>query len=280
LMRIGAHVPTRGRFASAIEAAKQCGAEAIQVFVSNPRAWAPPRVNDADAREFSERRLAARIGPVYGHTTYLVNIAAPHPEFWGQSVELARREMDAVALLGADGLVVHAGAGGPGERSAAVERAARAVVAITGELDGPDLVLELTAGGAGTVASTIPQAAELLEAVGPNPRVSLCIDTCHLFAAGYALETPRGVKEAFAELREHRLAGRLRVVHANDAKFPRGSRLDRHEHVGHGFIGDRGFRAILAEPAVRGCAVLVETPGKLEDHKRNVARLRQLAGVG
>jgi deoxyribonuclease-4 len=278
-MRLGAHVPTRGRFAWAVEAAKQCGAQAIQVFVSNPRAWAPPRVSDADAREFVERRLAARIGPVYGHTTYLVNIASPDAEFWRRSVELARQEMDAVALLGADGLVVHAGAGGPGERPAALERAARAAHAITGELEGPELVLELTAGGAGTVASTIPQAAELLETIGPLPRLWLCVDTCHLFAAGYALDTSRGVKDAFAELRKHRLSGRLRVLHANDAKFPRGSRLDRHEHVGHGFIGDRGFRAILAEPAVRGCAVLVETPGKLEDHKRNVARLRQLAGL-
>jgi deoxyribonuclease-4 len=279
-VRVGAHLPTRGRFARAIEAAEQCGAQAIQVFVSNPRAWAPPRVAEEDAREFAARRLAARIGPVYGHTTYLVNIASPDPEFWRRSVELARLEMEAVALLEADGLVIHAGAGGPGERAAALERAARAVTAITGDLEGPDLVLEMTAGGAGTIASTVPQAAELLQAVGPNPRVSLCLDTCHLFAAGYGLDNPRGVKDAFAELREHRLGARLKVVHANDAKFPRGSRLDRHEHVGYGFIGDRGFRAILAEPAVRGSAVLVETPGKLEDHKRNVARLRQLAGLG
>lgn len=279
-MRIGAHVPTRGRFARAIDAAKKCGAQAIQVFVSNPRAWAPPRVAEEDAREFAEQRAAAHIGPVYGHTTYLVNIASPDPEFWRRSVELARLEMEAVALLGADGLVIHAGAGGPGGRAATLERAARAVAAITGDLEGPELVLELTAGGAGTAASTIPQAAELLETIGPNPRVSLCVDTCHLFAAGYGLDNPAGVKEAFAELREHRLVGRVKVVHANDAKFPRGSCLDRHEHVGQGFIGGRGFRAILAEPAVRGSAVLVETPGKLDDHKRNVQRLRQLAGLG
>lgn len=280
MMRVGAHVPTRGRFARAVDAAEACGAQAIQVFVSNPRAWAPPRVDPDDAQEFADRRLAARIAPVYGHTTYLVNIASPDEAFWRRSVELGRLEMEAVALLGADGLVIHAGAGGPGDRAAALERAARAVAAITGDLDGPELVLEMTAGGAGTVASTIPQAAELLEAVGPNPRVSLCVDTCHLFAAGYGLDNPPGVKEAFAELREYRLGARLKVVHANDAKLPRGSRLDRHEHIGNGFIGDRGFRAILAEPAVRGCAVLVETPGKLEDHKRNVVRLRQLAGLG
>jgi deoxyribonuclease-4 len=279
-VRIGAHVPTRGRFARAIDAANQCGAQAVQVFVSNPRAWSPPRVAAEDGREFAERRLAAGIGPVYGHTTYLVNIASPDPEFWRRSVELARLEMEAVETLGADGLVVHAGAGGPGERAAALDRAARAVHAITGDPEGPELVLEMTAGGAGTIASTIPQAAELLEAVGANPRVVLCIDTCHLFAAGYGLDNARGVKEAFAELRKHRLVGRVKLVHANDAKFPRGSRLDRHEHVGRGFIGDRGFRAILAEPAVRGSTVLIETPGKLDDDKRNISRLRQLAGLG
>lgn len=279
-MKFGAHVPTRGRMASAIDAAVQCGAEAIQIFVSNPRAWAPPRLAGAAAQEFAERRLEAGIGPVYAHTTYLVNIASPGEDFWRQSVDLARREMETTALLGADGLVVHAGAGGPGERPAALERASRAVAAIAGEAEGPELVLELTAGGAGTVASTIPEAAELMSAVGSNARVALCIDTCHLFAAGYGLDNPRGVEKAFAEVREHGLTERLRVVHANDAKFPQGSRLDRHEHVGHGFIGARGFRGILAEPAVRACAVIVETPGKLEDHKRNVSRLRQLAGLG
>jgi deoxyribonuclease IV len=279
-VRIGAHVPTRGRFARAIDAAERCGAQTIQIFVSNPRAWAPPRVVDADAWEFAERRLAARIAPGYGHTTYLVNIASPDPDFWRRSVELARLEMEAVATLGLDGLVVHAGAGGPVERPAAVERAALAIQTIVGDVDGPELVLEMTAGGAGTVASTFPQAAELLEAAGPHTRVSLCIDTCHLFAAGYGLDTPRGVKEAFEELREHRLASRVKVVHANDAKFPLGSHLDRHQHIGQGFIGDRGFRAILAEATVRRAAVLIETPGELEDDLRNIGRLRRLAGLG
>jgi deoxyribonuclease-4 len=278
-VRIGAHVPTRGRYARAIDAAVGCGAQTIQIFVSNPRAWAPPRIAESEAREFAERRLAARIAPAYGHTTYLVNIASPDQGFWKRSVDLARLEMEAVAALGLDGLVVHAGAGGPGERPAAVERAAQALQTIVGDSDGPELVLEMTAGGAGTVASTFPQAAELLEAVGPAPRVSLCIDTCHLFAAGYGLDTARGVKEAFAELRRHRLAPRVKVVHANDAKFPGGSRLDRHEHIGQGFIGDRGFRAILAEPTVRRAAVLIETPGKLEDDIRNISRLRHLAGL-
>lgn len=277
-MRVGAHVPTRGHPANAAEYAVAAGCQAFQIFVSNPRGWAPPRLDRRAAREFAARRAELRLGPVFVHSTYLVNIASPDPVFVRRSVDLARRELEAAALLGADGLVVHAGSGGPGEWQASVARAAASVRAIAGP-DGPEVVLELTAGGAGTVASTIPQAAELLAAVGPHPGVALCLDTCHLFAAGAPLDTPAGARRTLALLRRHRLTRRLRVVHANDARDPRGSRRDRHEHPGKGFIGDAGLRAVLADPAVRRSAVLVETPGDLESHRRDVDRLRRLAGL-
>src|SRR5918992_2978639 len=279
-MNFGAHVPTRGRPAYAVEYALGIGADAFQIFASNPRAWAPPPPLRPDAiRDFREARLAAGMGPAFAHSSYLVNIASPDQGFRRRSVDLARRELDAVTELGADGLVVHAGAGGPGERPAALERAARSVVAIVGDGAGPEVVLELTAGGAGTVASTIPEAAELFEAVGRHRRVSLCLDTCHLFAAGAPLDDPEGAAATLGELRRHRLTRRLRVVHANDARDPRGSRRDRHAHPGTGFIGEEGFRAILADPAVRRCAVLVETRGGPAKHGADVATLRRLAGV-
>lgn len=276
-MRLGAHVPTRGGLVSALDYALAAGCQAIQLFVSNPRSWAPPKLSPSAAREFAERRTEAGIGPVFAHTSYMVNIASPNPEFLRLSVELARRELDAVAAIGADGLVIHAGAGGPGERGAALERAAGSILAIVGSGDvQPQVVVELTAGGAGSVASSLPAAAELLNAVGNHPRVALCLDTCHFFAAGYPLDTRLGVARSLAGLRAHRLTRRLRVVHANDAKDPMGSHRDRHEHVGEGFIGDEGFRAILADPAVRRAAVLIETPGKLEEDRRNLDRLRRL----
>jgi deoxyribonuclease-4 len=137
--------------------------------------------------------------------------------------------------------------------------------------------MELTAGGAGSVASTFRHAREVLTAVDDHPRIVLCADTCHLFQAGYALDSPDGVAAAFAELRSLGLARRLRIVHANDSTFPRGSRRDSHTHIGEGYIGEVGFASILAQPAVRRCAVLCETPGRLEDHARNIATLRRLA---
>ena len=279
-MRIGAHVPTRGASAATIERALESGCEAIQLFISNPRAWAPPPVRPEAAAAFIHARRQAGVDPVVVHTSYMVNIASPNEAFRQKSIELAALELDAAAAIEAEGLIVHAGAGGAEDRPRSLARAAEAVLRILGDRERPAVIVELTAGGAGTVASTLPQAAELFDALGSDPRALLCLDTCHLFAAGYPLDDPDGVRTTFAELESLRLSERLRIVHANDAKDPRGSHRDRHEHVGLGSIGREGFRAILAEPAIDGCAVLVETPGKLEDDLRNLATLRELAPAG
>jgi deoxyribonuclease IV len=241
-MRFGAHVPTRGRPAYAVEYAEAIGADAFQIFVGNPRAWAPPPLTQEASLEFRERLAASGIGPVFVHSSYLVNVASTDPGFRRRSVDLAIAELEAAAALGADGLVVHAGAGGPGERGAALERAAASVRAIV--RDGPAVLLELTAGGSGTVASTVPQAAELLEAVD-DLRVGLCLDTCHLFAAGYALDEPITATGVIDELRSHGLDDQLGLVHGNDSRDPRGSRRDRHTSVGQGHIGEAGLAAVL-----------------------------------
>lgn len=278
-MNVGAHVPTRGRPAYAIEYAETIGADTFQIFVGNPRAWAPPPIRQELAEEFREWRDASAIGPMFVHSSYLVNIASPNPEFLARSVELAGSELRAAADLGADGLVVHAGAGGRSERAAAVQRAAASAQAIAGVENGPPVLLELTAGGAGTVASTIPQAAELLDAAAGHPRLGLCLDTCHLFAAGYGLDEAEGVTELLAELRSHGLADRLRLIHANDARDARGSRRDRHADPGRGRIGEPGLARLLGHPSLQGLAALAEVPGSPDDHRRVVADLRRMAGV-
>jgi len=173
----------------------------------------------------------------------------------------------------------HAGsAGASTEPGRAREIAAASLAAIAELADETSVFVELTAGGAGSVASTFPDFRKLLDAAGRHPRLALCADTCHLFAAGYALDTPAGVRACFDQIRRLRLSGRLRLIHANDSKFPRGARRDSHTHIGEGHIGEAGFRAILAHPAVRQCAVICETPGRLEDHARNIATLRRLSG--
>ena len=275
-MRLGAHVPSGARLSRAVGYALDVGAEAIQLFLGNPRAWAAPPVTLEDAAEFDERRRAAGIGPVVVHASYLVNIASPSPEFLERSILLARQERAVAAAMGADGLVVHAGAGGSEERPVAVARAASSVRAVL-DADGPPVILELTAGGTGTVASTIPQAAELIDELDGDERVELCLDTCHLLSAGYPLDEPAAARRPFDELRADGLERRLRVLHANDSRDARGSRRDRHAHVGQGTIGEPGFAAVLGDPAVQGRAVLIETPGHEEEDRQNLATLRRLA---
>jgi deoxyribonuclease-4 len=272
---IGAHVRTKGGILSAPELAREEGADAVQLFASNPRQWRGPMVSEERAAEFRSEWRAAGLGPLYFHAPYLVNIASPKPEFHDKSVDLARASMVAAQVLGAEGVVVHAGAGGPGEPTAAMARAAGSLRAIVDASDAM-LIVELMSGTMGSVATTIAEAAALFAAVD-HPGVRLCLDTCHLFAGGYELDTPEGVRSCFAELRDHGVEDRLVLVHANDAKHERGSRRDRHENIGKGFIGLEGFRAILAEPAVRRCSVVVETPGNHGSHREDIAALRELA---
>jgi deoxyribonuclease-4 len=278
-VRIGAHVPARGGLLASIGAARERTAEAAQLFASNPRRWAPPRIDPGYAEEFRTAWSDAGLGPLFVHAPYLVNIASSSPEFLRKSVDLARATMAAADAIGASGLVVHAGAGGRGEPDHARERSAASLAAILPESDDAALVVELMAGSSGAVASTFPEAARLFAEVERGERLRLCADTCHLFAAGQALDRPDGVRECFAALRRSGLARRLVLVHANDAMFPRGSRRDRHRNVGEGLIGRTGFAAILAEPAVRRAAVVCETPGDAAQHRRDVQTLRELAGV-
>jgi deoxyribonuclease-4 len=262
----------------AIESARTCGADAAQIWGSNPRAWALPSVPPSVARDFGTAWREAGLGPLFLHAPYMVNVASPNGDFRQRSVKLARATVVLAELIGATGVVVHAGAAGAStERPLAVELAATSLRAIVREAKDARVFVELTAGGVGSVASTFREFRELLDACADQERLALCADTCHLFATGYELDSPAGVAAAFGELRRLGLARRLGLVHANDSKYPRGEHRDSHTHVGRGYIGESGFRALLAQPAVRRSAVICETPGRLEDHARNIATLRRLA---
>jgi deoxyribonuclease-4 len=273
-VRIGAHIRTPGGLRTAVENARAVGADAAQLFVSNPRSWAGPRPETAEV--FGQEWRAGDVGPLFVHAPYLVNIASPNPEFVAKSLELCRRSVVACAIAGAEGFVVHAGSGGPGERAPAVERAAATLRLILEETEGTNLIVELMASTAGAVASTWPEAAALFELVD-DARLRLCGDTCHLFVTGYALDTPDGVDACFHELRDSGVADRLTLIHANDAEFSRGSKRDRHQNVGEGEIGLEGFRAILRQPEVADISVVVETPHGGEAHRRDIERLRSVA---
>ena len=274
-MRVGAHLRTPGGLRNAVDVAREVGAEVVQLFLSNPRAWSGPRLDTAEAFGASWREGA--VGPLFVHAPYLVNIASPNPEFVEKSLELCRRSVAACGVIGAGGFVVHAGSGVEGEAAAASERATVVLQAVLAETpDTTRLLVELMAGTSGAVASTLHEARELFDAVG-DERLGLVLDTCHLFATGYALDTPDGVDACFDELRRIGLAERLRLIHMNDAQFERGSRRDRHEVVGEGKIGLEGFGAVVAQPEVRDLSVVVETPASGERRKQELETIRSLA---
>jgi deoxyribonuclease-4 len=273
-VRIGAHLRTPGGLRTAVAAAREIGAEAAQLFISNPRAWSGPRRETAE--RFGAEWREGGVGPLFVHAPYLVNVASPNPEFLRKSLDLCLQSVRACGVLRAGGFVVHAGAGGPGEPTSAVERAAAILQAILAETpDETRLLVELMAATSGAVASTVEEAASLFDAVGDD-RLGLVLDTCHLFVAGYALDEPSGVDDLFEELRSSGLSERLALVHLNDAKHERGSRRDRHEVVGEGSIGVAGFAAILRRPEVGGLSLVVETPASGERRRLELERIRSL----
>lgn len=276
-MRIGAHVRRRsGGIAGAVEECRLRGADAAQIFVSNPRGWAGPRVTAEEAAAFRESWAVSGLGPLVAHAPYLVNIASPNKEFVAKSRGLAGSTVRACDALGIDVLVLHAGAGGPTEPVAARERAATTLRIASDVAEHVRILVELMAGTSGAVASTVAEAAVLLEATD-DVGVDLCLDTCHLFAAGYALDTAEGVETLFAELRSEGIADRVALIHANDSLYPRGERRDRHENIGDGFIGREGWRAIVARPEVADLPFILETPGETDRQAEDIAFLRSLA---
>jgi deoxyribonuclease-4 len=279
-VRFGAHV-RRGAEATrgVVDACLERGADCAQIFVSNPRAWAGPTIDDERAAAFREAWTASGLGPLAAHAPYLVNIAAPNPAFLERSRQLASATALACDRMGIDLLVLHSGAGGAeGDAREARERAAATLRRTAGDATDVRIAVELMAGTSGAVASTISEAAALLEEAGDD-RIGLCLDTCHLFATGYALDAREGVGELIAELAAHGLIERVRLVHANDSLFPRGEGRDRHENIGDGHIGIEGWRAILSRPEAASWTFVLETPGDAARHAADIARLRALAGA-
>jgi deoxyribonuclease IV len=276
-VRIGAHVRRRsGGISGAVDECRLRGADAAQIFVSNPRGWAGPRVTDEEAAAFRESWAESGLGPLVAHAPYLVNIASPNKEFIAKSRGLAGSTVRACDALGIDFLVLHAGAGGPTEPEAARERAATTVRIVSDNAEHVRVLVELMAGTSGAVASTVAEAAALLDEADVDG-VDLCLDTCHLFAAGYALDTAEGVETLFAELKAEGIGDRVALIHANDSLYPRGERRDRHENIGDGFIGPDGWRAIVARPELADLALILETPGEAERQAEDIALLRSLA---
>ena len=277
-MRIGAHVSVAGGLDQAVGNAAAVGCEALQVFVSNARGWAPPPVDPAADERFRAGLAGAGLGPLFVHAPYLVNFASASPVTRERSSEAVAAALAKGAAIGAAGVVVHAGAALASGRAAGLASTREALLPLadaSAALDGPDLVLELTAGTRGALAARFEDMAELLAACGNHPRLTVCMDTCHAQAAGYDLGDPAGAAKALDELFAT-LGDRVVLVHANDSRDPVGAGRDRHCPIGTGTIGDQGFTAILAHPGLATLPVITETTGDPAQMAADLTRLRRL----
>ncbi len=272
---IGAHVSVaRGLVRGTLGQVDALGAEAVQVFVANPRGWAEPPV-DAETDEAFRVAAAQRRLPVFVHAPYLINFGSPSPETLARSRGALAFSLRRGAAIGAAGVVVHAGSAVLGNRWTDAMAQVRAEVLPLLAAGDPPLLIEPTAGGGGALASDIASIGAYLDALG-DERIGLCIDTCHLHAAGHDLSTPAGARRAIRDLVGAVGAHRIGLLHVNDSRDPAGSRRDRHAAIGAGTIGLAGFGALMRIPALRGVPMVVET----EDtgHADDIATLKRLRG--
>lgn len=275
---IGTHLLVgKGLVAGALPDAERLGCETLQVFVGNPRGWALSPGKPAEDEAF--RVAAAQRGiRTFIHAPYLVNLGSPTPSTYDNSVAVVAHNLRRAAEIGAEGVVVHTGSyvdptpGDGRERHEAAMRQVREGLLPLLELlgddpsdGGPWLLLEPTAGQGRSLCAGVEDLAGYLDALDHHPRAGICLDTCHVFAAGAPLDEPGGATATVDRVVEIGGPGRLRLVHANDSQDVRGSMKDRHERIGQGHIGTAAFGELFAHPALDGVPFVLETPGSRDE---------------
>jgi deoxyribonuclease-4 len=276
---VGTHVKVgKGLVTGALASAHEIGAETIQVFVGNPRGWAR---SAGDPRQDAAFRGACDDAGVrvFVHAPYLVNLGSPTASTYEQSVATVAHTLLRAAEIGAEGVVVHTGSCvNEGAVDTAMRQVRDGLLPILETLgdDGPWLLLEPTAGQGRSLCAGVDDLAPYLSALELHPRAGICLDTCHVFAAGAPLDEPGGTTATVDRIVEIGGPGRLRLVHANDSKDVRGAFKDRHERIGDGHIGVRAFEELFAHPATDGVPFILETPGSRDAGDPQIPLLKRL----
>ncbi|NGO77833.1 deoxyribonuclease IV [Streptomyces sp. YC504] len=277
---VGSHVPVAGGLSSkGLAYARELGCETVQVFVANPRGWATPPGSPAEDEAFRAACAAESI-PAYIHAPYLINFGSHSPETVEKSVASLRHSLRRGREIGALGVVVHTGSATMGrDRAEALEQVRRHMRPLLDELtheDDPYLLLESTAGQGYSICSRTWDFGPYFDALGHHPKLGICLDTCHVFAAGHDLTGPHGMHQTLDQLVKTVGEGRLKLIHANDSKDVVGAKKDRHANIGQGHIGEDAFRALMKHPEMDGVPLIIETPGGQSGHTADVELLKKL----
>ena len=280
-MRIGGHVSAAGGLDKAIDRGVDIGAETIQIFGAPPQGWRRATLAPEQAALFRQKARDKGVLPVFIHGVYLINLATAIPENLSKSVASLTAEMVLQGQIGAEGVIFHLGS----HKGAGLDNVfAQVVDSVRRVLEGSpastNLLIENSAGMGNTIGSRFADIGRIMREVG-SERVRVCLDTQHAFASGYYNVAERdGLEKTLEDFEKHIGLARLRAVHANDSKCPFGGGLDRHENIGEGHIGLKGFQVIMGNPAFKGVPFLLEVPGFEGEgpDRRNVDILKELRG--
>ena len=278
MRRIGVHTSITGGLHLSLERAKALRCNTLQIFSHNPRGWAVKSVSEEEASMFQSLRFRFDMTPLYIHASYLINMASSDRDLQKNSIALLITEMDRADALGSEYVILH-----PGSASGDDERSARKrvidtlkEVAVIGHWRA-GLLIENTAGERGDVSSKMVNLSDIMSDMRGSLIAGVCIDTCHAFAAGYDIGTEEGIQNISVEIEKYIGLDHVKLFHLNDSKEPLGSGIDRHEHLGLGKIGTRGFRLFLHYIPFRSIPLILETPKKSEtDDPQNLKRVRRL----
>ena len=280
MLRLGAHESIAGGMYKAFDRAQSVDCDALQIFVKPNRAWAVKPLTKKDIDLFRAKAVDTDVQPVVGHASYLLNLGTPDDILWKKSIDTLIVELERCEALGIPYLVLHPGSHvGTGEE-AGLARVAQALGEVHAGTPGlhARTLLETTAGQGSSLGYRFEHLAWLMDNAPDGERLGVCLDTCHVFAAGYELRTPGGYAATMGEF--DRVVGleQLKAVHLNDSKGDLGSRKDRHNHIGKGYIGLEGFRHILNDARLAGLPALLETPKSddLHEDRENLGVLRAL----
>ena len=279
--RIGVHLGTAGGASNAVEKAREIGANTFQIFTSSPRMWRAPKVDPKQAARMRELRTKLDVGPLVVHTSYLVNVCSQTVDVREKSVAAFRGEIERALDFGAEYLVLHPGSWKGLTRDEGLRLAAesitRAIDGLAWQGTGFHILIENTAGAEFSLGGSFEQVAELVARLKATAPVGVCLDTCHTHVAGYDLVSADGYDATMALIEKTVGFADVRVWHSNDAKAERGSKLDRHEHIGQGTMSVEPFRRLLNDARFAHAAFIAETPvDEPGDEERNVRVLKSL----
>ena len=260
--RLGAHLSIAGGLPRAVDRAEASGCQALQIFTKSAGQWRARTLPPEEIALFRRRVRQTRIRPVVAHNSYLINVAAADASLRRKSIEALRDELDRAESLGLDGLVMHPGSYTSGTEAGGLKLIADALASILeSRPDGRTrLLLEHTAGQGTNLGHRFEHLAEIIDRMGGSSRVGVCLDTCHLLAAGYDIGSEDGYRETFRQFGHIVGFARLQAFHLNDSKKPCGSRVDRHAHIGQGCLGVEPFRRLVNDPRFGRLPMLLETP--------------------